>query len=370
MKEVQEILERLSETDEKTILATVVDVKGSSYRLPGARMLISSDEELIGMISGGCLEADLLERIKQLDQLDKPFIFLYDTTKDENSVFSLNMGCKGIIRVLVESISQQDLLVESFRKCLLERKKQVIATLLSSESENQIGGRIRYSHDEGFTSEKLKEEIFQAENLRKELKAFFNQKESQSIKTFKINQAEYEFFIEKLIPPVKLLVFGAGYDALPVVKIAKQLGWAVSIIDHRQSFASKKRFPEADEILIIRPENLDLQIFQEENLAVVIMTHNYEHDKIILEKALQSDCFYIGMLGSRKRIEKLLSETDFLAKADKSKLYSPIGLDLGADTPETIALSIIAEIQAVLKERNGTSLRNQIRSIYERYRQN
>ncbi|MFN3330390.1 MAG: XdhC family protein, partial [Pyrinomonadaceae bacterium] len=338
-------------------------------RLPGARMLISSNDEFFGMISGGCLEADLLERIKQSRSLEKPFVFLYDTTQDESSIFSLNMGCKGIVKVLVEPIyqSSESLIVEALRKSIEKRETQVVATLVGSENNGQIGGRICYNRNEGFSFENLNEEIAQTEALKETIENFFNQKQPQKLETFRLNEAEYEFFIEKFTPPLKLLIFGAGYDALPVVKIAKQLGWTVSVIDHRPAFASKERFPEADEISVVRAENLDAKIFQDENLAVVIMTHNYEQDRIILEKALQSDCFYIGMLGPKRRAEQLLSEMASSAKVKKDKLYSPVGLDLGADTPETIALSIVAEIIAVSKGRSGTNLRNRTGSIYGRY---
>ncbi|RMH33718.1 MAG: XdhC/CoxI family protein [Acidobacteria bacterium] len=371
MKEIREILQKISELEpnEKVFLVTVVDVKGSSYRLPGARMLISSNDEFFGMISGGCLEADLLERIKQSRSLEKPFVFLYDTTQDESSIFSLNMGCKGIVKVLVEPIyqSSESLIVEALRKSIEKRETQVVATLVGSENNGQIGGRICYNRNEGFSFENLNEEIAQTEALKETIENFFNQKQPQKLETFRLNEAEYEFFIEKFTPPLKLLIFGAGYDALPVVKIAKQLGWTVSVIDHRPAFASKERFPEADEISVVRAENLDAKIFQDENLAVVIMTHNYEQDRIILEKALQSDCFYIGMLGPKRRAEQLLSEMASSAKVKKDKLYSPVGLDLGADTPETIALSIVAEIIAVSKGRSGTNLRNRTGSIYGRY---
>jgi xanthine dehydrogenase accessory factor len=370
MKELQEILKKISELkpDEKAILVTVVDVKGSSYRLPGARMLISQNDEFFGMISGGCLEADLLERTKQLRQLNKPFVLLYDTTKDESSVFSLNMGCQGIIRVLIEPIcTNENLIAKAFRKCFVERKTQVIATLVGPENHAQVGGRIYYSRDDGFTAQNLREELSQDEILRKTLEDFLSKNENQRLETFKINQVEYEFFVEKLTPPLKLLIFGAGYDALPVVKIAKQLGWTVSITDYRPAFATKERFSEADEISVIRAENLDSEIFQDENFAVVIMTHNYEQDRIILEKALQSGCFYVGLLGPKKRAEKLLSEIEPSVRSKRDKLYSPVGLDIGADTPETIALSIVAEIEAVSKGRNGGNLRNRVGSIYGRY---
>lgn len=165
-----------------------------------------------------------------------------------------------------------------------------------------------------------------------------------------------------------MLIFGAGADAIPLAEFAKNLGWYVSVVDHRPAFATKERFPLVDEIKISRPENLKLPC--EDNLVAVMMTHNYEHDKQILRLLLKSDAHYVGVLGPKKRTENILLEIrqtgEAFSEKDWQKLYAPVGLDIGADTPETIALSIIAEIQSVLARRGGGFLRNRQGSIYNR----
>ncbi len=166
---------------------------------------------------------------------------------------------------------------------------------------------------------------------------------------------------------MKLLLFGAGYDALPLVKFAKELGWRVSVVDHRPAYANAERMPEADEIFAASLKDLDDSFFHDENSVAVVMTHNLDRDREILPRLLRSNFLYVGALGPKKRTEKILSEAgeNFTAEELK-KLHAPVGLDIGADTPEAIALSIVAEINAVLKQREGGFLRQRQGSIYGR----
>jgi xanthine/CO dehydrogenase XdhC/CoxF family maturation factor len=179
-----------------------------------------------------------------------------------------------------------------------------------------------------------------------------------------------EFFLEFIAPPISLIIFGAGFDAIPLSETAKTLGWRVTIVDHRAAFANKKRFLRADEIIITRPENLAEKISIDETTVAVAMTHNYEHDKKILRFLLNTDARYIGALGPKRRMENILAEVreagEKLSPAQLDKLYAPIGLDIGADTPESIALSIVAEIKSVLANRAGGFLRERKGSIYNR----
>ncbi len=351
MKEIQEILKKISELqpDEKAVLATVVDVQGSSYRLPGAKMLILESGETFGIVSGGCLEADVLERAKKVLETNEPQVFTYDTTDDLDSVFSMNMGCRGIVRILLESISNQylDFLINSF-----EKKKGVSLVFLAPE--DQIGRRVYFSEDS-----------VRGEQIEKD---YLETLISGQSRIGKYN--DWEFFFERIKPPLDLTVFGAGADAVPLMKIAKNLGWRVNVVDHREKVLTKERFPNADEIIISRPEDLSENIAIGENSVVVLMTHNYEHDKHILRHLLKTDAKYIGALGPKRRTENILQELTEeglnFSEEDLSKLYAPVGLDIGADTPEGIALSIVAEIQAVLKDRTGGFLRNRTGSIYGR----
>ena len=197
--------------------------------------------------------------------------------------------------------------------------------------------------------------------------SFYEQDKSSEMREYKIGEAVFEMFFENITPPLNLLLFGAGYDALPLMKFAKEIGWQTTAIDHRPAFANAERLTDADKIIVSNSEDLSEQIFQDENSVGVIMTHNYERNRNILRLFLNSKCRYVGALGPKKRTEKLLAEIgENFSVEQLEKLHAPIGLDIGADSPEAIALAIVAEIQSVLKNRDGGFLRERQGSIYER----
>lgn len=368
MKEIQEILRKISQfgADEKAILATVIDVVGSGYRRPGARMLIDENGYSIGTVSGGCLEADVLERAKKVIESGEPTVITYDTTQDENSVFGLSMGCRGIVRILLEPTKKDVVFARAIETAYKWRKPKFIATMISS-SRAVVGGRIFYSDVEQFHFANLPTDVENFEELQNDCLAFYKENKSAEIRKYKIGVDDFELFFENINPPLNLLLFGAGYDALPLIKFAKELGWKVTAIDHRAAFANAERLPETDEIIVSTSEDLADELFQDENSVAVIMTHNYERDRNILRRLLHSECLYIGALGPKKRTEKLLDEIgeNFSGK-QLARLHAPIGLDIGANSPEAIALSIVAEIQAVLNDRSGGFLRERQGSIYGR----
>ncbi len=363
MKEIQEILKKIKtlKADEKAILATVVDVQGSSYRLPGAKMLILENGETFGTVSGGCLEADVLERAKQVLETGEPQVFIYDTTNDLDSVFSLNMGCRGIIRILLEVV-ENNKYVEFIQNCYEKHFIGVSAVVINYNEKTEIGKRIFYDENANIHNHLNSEHTEQITDTFKEL----NKAKTPLLKTFDFG----EVFFDYISLPVHLTIFGAGADAIPLAEIAKNLGWRITVVDHREAFANKERFINADEIVISHPNNIEKDIKFDENSVVVVMTHNYNYDKQILRALLKSDVKYIGKLGPKRRSENILREFQEeeleYTEQDLEKLYSPVGLDIGADTPEAIALSIIAEIQAVLKDRSGGNLRNRKGSIYGR----
>lgn len=352
-KEIQQIIEKLNTlgSDEKAILATVVDVVGSGYRRPGARMLIDQNGYGIGTVSGGCLEADVLERAKKVLQTNEPTVITYDTSKDENSVFGLGMGCRGIIRILLEPIEKENGFLDLVSLSLKRRTIFKVATLINPKRPDlKIGWRIFQDDLDVLANNLSPDEISEIKNLPEN---------SWSVTDLSFG----EVFVETIKPPLNLLLFGAGYDAIPLIKFAKELGWRVTAIDHRPAFANKERLSEVDEVITANIQDLDDNFFQDENSVAVIMTHNYNRDRDILPRLLKSKCLYVGALGPKKRTEKILAETDEIWSEN---LHAPIGLDIGADTPEAIALAIVAEIQAVLKNRNGGFLRERQGSIYGR----
>lgn len=368
MKELQTILNRIPKIEkrgEKTILATVIDVQGSGYRLPGAKMLISETGETFGTVSGGCLEADVLERARKVLKDNQPIILTYDTTKAEaDSVFSLNMGCNGITRILLEPVTDNDYF--SFvTNCYQNRRTGISATIVAG-GENKLGARQFFLKDADNPNENVSdiEKLIAAETL-----SIFAGERSQ-IKSYEIAGGVIEVFFEIVKPPVNLMIFGAGYDAIPLAEIAKNLGWKITVIDHRAAFANADRFPFADKIIVAQPENLPQKIAIDDETVAVIMTHNYEKDAQILRFLLPLPLKYIGSLGPKRRAEKLLDELnengENPVQENLNHFYSPIGLDIGAESPEMIALAVIAEIQSVLARRGGGFLRERQGSIYGR----
>lgn len=366
MKEFQEILKKIAALapGEKAVLATVVDVKGSSYRRAGARMLIAAGGATIGTVSGGCLEADVMERAKKVLQTGAAQVFTYDTTQAEDSVFSLNMGCRGVIRVLLEP-ARNDAVFGFLRDSATRRKSCVLATLIA-KSENfplPVGAKLLVHAETNFGDEANL--IIQAV-LADASGALAGERKFSKI--YEAGAEMAEFFIESITPPLRLLLFGAGYDAIPLAGFAKDLGWRVTLIDHRAAWANAERFPQADEIVVSRAENLDENLFRDESSVAVMMTHNYEADREVLSRLLDSACRYIGALGPKKRTENLIAELREAGKtfdeAKLNRLYAPIGLDIGAETPEEIALAIVGEIRSVLSNRAAGFLRERDGGIH------
>lgn len=346
MKEIAEIVEKLRgiEPGERAILATVVDVVGSGYRRPGARMLIGADGRALGTVSGGCLEADVLERATNVLTSGKPEIITYDTTRDENSVFGLSMGCRGVIRILLQTVSGDDEFLAGVATAFASRRHFETAVVIGTSSASFMLGQ------------RIQSDQFVAAGLAVSgVKPTFS--ESRIVST-----EAAEFFVETIAPPVRLVVFGGGFDAPPVARFARQLGWTVAVVDHRPAFLTSERFPDS-ELFAGSADDLPADFFADENSVAVVMTHNYDRDLRLLPRILHAPFKYVGALGPKKRTEKILADA---AIDEFPRLHAPVGLDIGGDSPETIALAVIAEIHAALKNRPAGFLRDRDGSIYER----
>jgi len=354
----------------RAVLATVVDLKGSGYRLPGARMLIAENGDVVGTVSGGCLEVDVMERAKKVLSSGEAEVFTYDTTADENSVFSLNMGCRGVIRILLEPISRSSEINKIFRSVLNDRKRETIATYIGGDQGEKLAIGCRICVD---TDEMILPDVSGIAKLfpgiDDDLLTFHESNASYETMRYVNDAGEAEFAFETLHPPVLLIVLGAGADAVPLADAGHNLGWQVRVIDHRSAFLTRERFPDVDDLrLVERDATFDLDA--DAMTAIVSMNHNYDRDKEGISLALQTNSFYIGALGPKKRTEQILEELRTRGETFSSdalaKLRYPAGLDIGGDTPESIAISITAEIQSVLKQRSGGALRDRKGSIYDR----
>ena len=351
MKEIREILKEISALPhgEKAVLATVVDLKGSGYRLPGARMLIKSNGDAVGTVSGGCLEADVMERAKRVLESGRAEVFTYDTTADEASVFSLNMGCRGVMRILLEAIDGNSEIIRAFRRVNESRKPLTCSVVIDrGQDANLTLGQRFFEPSERFPA------------LETDLGTFARAASNCEMHRYETRE---EFAFERINPPLQLFILGAGADAVPLANAAHDLGWQVNVCDHRPAFLNRERFPQADELVFLHRDG-KLEWDVDDLTAFVLMNHNYDRDKAMLPGALKSNAFYVGALGPKKRTEQMLDEIS--EDLDLTRLRAPAGLDIGADTPEAIAISIVAEIQSVLKNRTGGPLRDRNAPIYDR----
>ncbi|MBD2076876.1 XdhC family protein [Phormidium sp. FACHB-592] len=381
MREFQDIIKafkQIANDGRCSALATVVKTKGSVYRQPGARMLLVEDGQTIGSISGGCLEGDVFERSQPLMFYSgKPVVVQYDTTSSEDIVWGLGLGCNGVVDVLIESLNDASARsqIEFIADCLHQGQPGAIATVFRIEGETRasIASRLLLKPDgtvvDGIEDRQLARRVLEeARRMLGEAQFSTGSATRSQVQSYRLSNGAAEVLIEVIQPLVPLLVFGAGHDAIPVVECAKQLGWHVTVIDHRLGYTTRDRFGLADEIIHSEPENLQAHLIWNPRMVAVVMTHNYLRDRTLLRSLLPSPLGYVGILGPKSRTQRLLQDLQadgFIPTAAQlHRLYSPIGLDIGADAPEAIALAIVAEIQAVLAHRSGGALRERIGSIH------
>jgi len=372
MKEIQTIVQALNGVErqcEIAALATVVNAKGSTYRRPGARMLIAQSGWMVGTISGGCLEGDVFERAQQVILSAEPTVVKYDTMSGEDIVWGLGLGCNGMVQVLIERLAPQSKLncLAFLAECLRCRQPGVLATVFGVEGQTRVkvGSRLMLHHDNTVTSEIGDCNLTSA--VIDDAHTALHDRRS-TVKTYQFSAGNAEVLLEAIQPPTPLVIFGAGHDAVPVVHFAKELGWHVTVVDSRPTYATPERFPLADDVILTRPETVHDCVTVNHLTVAVVMTHNYLHDRELLRTLLPSPLRYLGLLGPKSRTERLLQE---LRQAGITptyeqlcRLHGPIGVDIGADTPEEIALAIVAEIQAVLANRAGGFLRDRKQPIH------
>jgi xanthine dehydrogenase accessory factor len=361
MKEIRTILENLeiaANKSIKTALATVVHVHGSSYRRTGARMLIREDGYWFGSVSGGCLEGDVIEKAKSVIKCNQKELFKYDTRQNAKNSFGMGYGCNGLLEILIEPIenNEANAAYSLLQEISTYPNLQGLSTVFYSDDEAvaPIGARHHSNGRSYIMSEELDELI------RKDLQEAVKTREAKS-KTYKIGVCKIKVLHEVFEPNINILIYGAVFHVVPFLRITNELGYNVSVTDSFEPIQPIWNFPNADEIDLIDQEATDHLIKTTPNLAVVFLTHNFFYIKEELPKVLRSDAPYVGILGSRKKTEKILREAEvnddnYTAK-ELAKIHYPIGLDIGANTPEEIALSIIAEVKAFFSQRTGKPLK-------------
>lgn len=331
MKELPAIVAALlaSETP-PSVLATLVTVQGSSYRRPGARLLFTANGIRIGSISGGCLEEDVLVRARRVLETGQAETVVYDTTSENDLVWGVGLGCHGVVRVLLEKIVSTPGWARVLAANTARRRPTALTVVHGGAEVAQWGTRLAAPGDCADPD---------------------------------------ALFLDEIAPPTALVIFGAGDDAQPLARLAHELGWEVTIADPRAAFAQAGRFPTAHRCVVAPADRLVAAVNPGPDVLAVVMTHHYVHDVPLLRELLTRPLTYLGLLGPRKRAERIVADLKqtglALTDEQRARLHAPVGLDLGADSPEQVALSILAEMHAVLKQRDARSLRERVRPIHD-----
>lgn len=360
MKELIEILDAIdvfAAKGEKMAVATIVGVRGSTYRREGARLLLTGSQQMVGNISGGCLESDVMVVAEDVMATGTPRLVTYDLTADDDVVWGLGLGCNGAVDIFVEPVDSASEIFPLFRRVIAEERTLGVVTVIQGPA--RLGARMLV-HPDGARTGTLGKPALE-ERAARAASAAMGEGLSR-IHTLSADGGEVQAFIEVLRPPIRLIVCGAGHDAIPLVQLASALGWRVVMVDQRDRFLTAQRFRGAQQFIKAQPGEAASRVPVDDRTYVVVMTHNYLHDRDLLRGFLNTPVEYLGMLGPKIRTQKILDDLrrDGVAISDEQLacLYGPIGLDIGSETPEEIALAVIGEIQAVESGRGGGFLKD------------
>ncbi len=318
----------------KSILASVVDLDGSSYRRPGVRMLILENDVMIGAVSGGCVEKEVLLQAQSVFKTGVSKMMTYDGR--------YRLGCEGILYILLEEVNISEEFQTSFFSCLKQRKTfGVISTYHKKEGAfDGIGSKVNIGNDSFSISHSSDENI------------------------------NALVFRQNMPPCFKLMIIGAEHDAVQLCKYASLTGWEVTIVAGVSEAKSIDDFPGALKLIATTPEHLDVTLIDDQT-AIVLMTHNFAYDLRHLVALKDTYPNYIGMLGPTKRREDLLSQfieyCPEISDEFLERIHGPAGLNIGSETPQEIAISIVSEILAVSRKRNPMALSRKSGSIHSKH---
>ncbi len=367
MREVDAIIkayEHATEKGLKTVLATVVHVEGSSYRRPSARMLVDEHGMITGAISGGCLEGDALRKALYALVQNKNTLVTYDTNDEDDAIVGAQLGCNGVIQVLFEPINPENSKnpIQLIKEAVSTKKPCVLIVLfnLAQKNDSHLGTSLLI-HEEQQLNGSLDDAAL-ADSIQKDAQVVLKRK-SSLFRAYIHAEKQTNVFIEYFAPPVTIVVVGAGNDTQVLTKMADLLGWMVYVVDGRQELATHDRFVSSCQVIVSKPEAVLENITIDERTVFVLMTHNYHYDISVLKTLIPLiQIPYIGILGPKKKFDRMLDdlkqERIEVSKERLNDIYAPIGLEIGAETPEEIALSVLAEIKAVLEDVKGGLLRD------------
>lgn len=329
-KETSEILSRVAElvaAGRRAALATVVHISGSAYRRPGAKLLVEECGDSLGSVSGGCLEADVREVARDVLATGTPTLRHYSTGTDEDVVWGLGLGCNGLVDVFVQPATEGPFAERA------ERQRELLAGDAGFSIATVIGG-------EGLGMVTLSEQT--------------------AYRTGILRAGGRETFVEGLLPPPHLIVCGAGDDARPLAAYAADAGFRVTVVDHRPALLETARFPQAARLVAARAEE-PIELPPANRSLAVVKTHTLAHDEAWVRRLLAAGLPYVGILGPRARSEEILRG---ICAVDASRVFGPVGLDIGADGPRQVALSIVAELLAFTTRRQPRHLSERREAIH------
>ena len=374
-QETSQILGRVAElaaAGRRAAMATVVRIEGSAYRRPGAKLLVEEGGATRGGVSGGCLEADVREIGMTVMRGGAPRLRHYETGDDDRTVWGLGLGCNGAVDVFVQPVTSRDALDAARRVRALLAGDAPFAVSTVVRGPSAVLGRTLVTLDGppagstgtpglhrgiGRRAEEDRAPVCSqpaAPGLDREVarRAEVLLAVGES-KCYDIESAGV--FTEVHVPPPRLVICGAGDDAMPLSAYASQVGFRVTVVDHRSAHLSRERFPDAERIERRPADGLD-GLPLGPRAYPVVMTHSFEHDREWVRRLLGTDVSYIGLLGPRARGDEILHQVDAVATG---RLFAPVGLRLGADGPEQVAVSIVAELLAVVTSSAPRHLRDE-----------
>lgn len=364
MKEIRKIIETydlIDHSKEKVALASVVNVEESSYRRIGARMLISSSGQWTGGISGGCLEGHALKKAQQAIFNNQPSVVTYDTMDDDANEIGVGLGCNGRIQVLFKPINPLDenQEINILRKASEKKEPSILIKIINTPHSLDLLGKVKLVSN---IEETFEWATISAKEITEAIKHTLKIKNSSLITFNTQRHGELTVLFEFIRPEVHLIVIGDNYDISAMTGVANEMGWRLTVIGSPHKMPNEV-FQKANHIMTYDEiDRLDIH----EYTAVILMSHDYKKDKEMLEHFARQSLPYLGLLGPKKRFDKMTTELPNIDFSEINFIYSPAGLETGAESPQEIALSIIAEIVTVFRKKNGGFLRDKKGSIHQR----
>jgi len=350
-RDVLDFLARVRAEGKRAALATVVRVRGSAYRHEGAKLVVAEDGGTAGNVSGGCLEQDVREVALQVIRTGDPQLRSYCSSADEIAACDLGVGCEGQVDVFVEPAGPR-----ARERALLERREPFAVATIVGMRDARCGMRrvVAVDRAEGdLGSEDLNAGVAsKARELLETGESGIHEISGRSI------------FFDVLVPPPQLVILGAGDDARPLVRFAADIGFRVVVVDRRPGYLTADRFPAAAALIQSAGDELDAVLPLDAECYAVVMNHNFADDQAYVRALLKTPVAYVGMLGPRQRTERILRNLAAEGPMDETRVYGPVGLDIGTDGAEQVALAVIAEILAVRSGRRARSLRERRAAIH------